>query len=143
MEYNKDMKSLWTITALAGFISISVFGLLLMPYDGSDHDTACLASVINNAQSPCPEDDPLGFINFHNNAIQKISGLIPVDAASVAYFAFIIGMIFYFTLASYSQSSLAARPVFITGVEYTVKSLSSESGNIYWLSLHENSPSFA
>lgn len=129
--------------ALAGFISISVFGLLLMPYDGSSHDTACFASVINNAQSPCPKDDPSGFINFHNNAIQKISSLIPIDAVSVAYFALILGLIFYGMLAVLpTTSNLISSPIVVLRAEYINKSHSSESGNLYWLSLHENSPSF-
>jgi hypothetical protein len=135
------MKSLRTIIALVGFISISVFGLLLMPYDGSSHDANCFASLINNAESPCPKNDPLGFANFHNNAIKKISGLIPVDAVSIAYFALIIGLIFYSLLvAPSSQGNFIAHPVFISSADIT-KTHSSESGKLYWLSLHENSPS--
>lgn len=137
------MKFLGIITVLVGFISISVFGLLLMAHDGSSHDTDCFASVINNAQSPCPKDDPLGFINFHNNAIQKISSLIPVDAVSVAYFALILGLIFYSTSAILpARSNLIVHPIVVSRAEYINKINSSESGNLYWLSLHENSPSF-
>ncbi|OGN00147.1 MAG: hypothetical protein A3B91_01895 [Candidatus Yanofskybacteria bacterium RIFCSPHIGHO2_02_FULL_41_29] len=130
----------WTITALIGFILISVFGLFLMPYDGSHHDTSCLASLINNLESPCPSGDPLGFANFHNDAVSKILNLIPTDAVSIAYLASLIMLIFglfYFRpfqdlllspLASISESISVSYP--------------PQTDQRSWFSLHENSPSF-
>lgn len=75
------MRTTFTIIAVIGFVSISLFGLVLMPYN-SDHAIDCLASLINNSASPCPESDPLGFANFHNNAIKKISTLTVIDGVT-------------------------------------------------------------
>jgi len=135
------MKSIWTITALAGFISISVFGLFLMPYDGSHHDTSCLASLINNLESPCPSQDPLGFASFHSSAVSKISNLIPIDAVSIAYMAamamLILGLLYVRPFRGLSLSPL----ILISKSIAVSHPFRIEQRN--WFSLHENSPSFS
>lgn len=78
------MNRVWTIIALAGFISISLFGLLSITHQSS-HMAECLASQLNGSNAPCPQADPLGFANFHSDALKKISNLIIIDGPTVLY----------------------------------------------------------
>src|SRR3990167_5052224 len=102
------MKSLWTITALAGFLSLSIFGLWLMPYS-PNHDHRCLAAFINNAKSPCPEEDPMGFANFHGGALKKISLSIAggLEDLGAAFFAIVLmlGYLFWAKNAAHRSSN--------------------------------------
>ncbi len=133
------MKTLWTIIALMSFTTISLLGIFLMPYDGSSHDMACFASLINGAKSPCPENDPLGFANFHNNAMSKISSLIPIESASILVIA--IGLILsLFLMFRFADGNTS---VSVIAFEYSLetKSFSTGPDRLSWFSLHENSPS--
>lgn len=136
------MKCLWTIFVLLGFVSISVFGLILMPFDGSHHDRSCLASVINNSVSPCPQADPLGFVNFHSNALKKISSLTLVDDVAIFY-----AIVLLVTLLLGSAFLLLADK-FLIELRKFYNSILPVTGHQLlvtrsWFSLHENSPSFS
>src|SRR3989338_7924345 len=135
-------KVLFATIVLTGFISISVLGIFLMPYDGSHHDTACFASLVNNVQSPCPEDDPIGFANFHSDALKKVASLTLIDSWA-AWYAIATMIILAFSSASilsadkfsleqlkFSQSKILADNYFLSAIWMA------------WFSLHENSPSY-
>lgn len=135
-------KKLLTIAALVGFVSISVFGIFLMPYDGSAHDRSCLASLINHAASPCPQDDPLGFANFHNNALKKISSLTVVDSMTVMAMAIILAISLFSLISNRAISGKLSNSFIFYTLErqfFTYKA----SPQLAWFSLHENSPSFS
>ena len=130
-----------TIIVLAGFISISVFGLFLMPYDGSSHDMACLASLINHSASPCPQQDPLGFANFHNNAVKKISSFILVE--NMALLTLFLFLLILFWGAGFALSSNQTTETVLSVENYELPITSYQLPSfIRWFSIHENSPSF-
>src|SRR3989344_4185238 len=85
------MKTLWTTIALVGFISVSLFGLLLIQHQGG-HAVECLASQLNGSNAPCPEADPLGFASFHSNALKKISNLIVINGAATSYLIILLAI---------------------------------------------------
>lgn len=137
-EYNIDMKVFWTI-ALTGFVAVSFFGLLYIHHQG-DHIAECLASRLNGSDAPCPEADPLGFANFHNDAIKKISTLIPVDVTSIAYLALIASLLFFgLFVVSLADKNLIPTSVLeyypLIGIDPV------RARKLAWLSIHENSPS--
>ena len=133
------MKAFWII-ALAGIVSVSFFGLLSIHHQG-DHIAECLASRLNGSDAPCPEADPFGFANFHNDALKKISTLIPVDIASIAYLALIAGLLFFGLFAVPLADKNLIR---VSILEYS--SLTGinpvQARKLAWFSIHENSPSF-
>jgi hypothetical protein len=134
------MKGIWTIIALSGFIYVSLFGLLFIHHQG-DYMIECLASRLNGSDAPCPQADPFGFANFHNNALKKISTLIPVDVASIAYLALIAGLLFFgFSAVLLANKNLipisALEYPHLTGVNPV------QARKLAWFSIHENSPSF-
>ncbi len=134
------MKSIWTILSLSGFIYVSLFGLLFIHHQG-DHIAECLASQLNGLDAPCPQADPFGFANFHNDALKKISTLIPVDVASIAYLALIAGLLFFglfaIPLADKNLIPISALEYpHLTGVNPV------QARKLAWFSIHENSPSF-
>ncbi|MDO8496774.1 MAG: hypothetical protein Q7S43_04985 [bacterium] len=133
------MKAFWII-ALAGFVAVSFFGLLSIHHQG-DHIAECLASRLNGSDAPCPAADPFGFANFHNDALKKISTLIPIDVASIAYLALIAGLLFFGLFAV----PLADKNLILVSIlEYS--SLTGinpvQARKLAWFSIHENSPSF-
>ena len=133
------MKAFWII-ALAGFVAVSFFGLLSIHHQG-DHIAECLASRLNGSDAPCPEADPFGFANFHNDALKKISTLIPVDVASIAYLVLTAGLLFFGLFAV----PLADKNLILVSIlEYS--SLTGinpvQARKLAWFSIHENSPSF-
>ena len=135
------MKTLWTIFALTGFISISFFGLLSIHHQG-DHMTECLASRLNGSDIPCPEADPLGFAYFHSNALKKISNLIVINGVTALY-SMALGLILSFGLWGLAgfNKFFGNEIKFYQLQPLTTYYLLLAIG-LHWLSLHENSPSF-
>ena len=134
------MVKTWTIISLLGFLWIAIFGLVLMPYDGSAHDVNCLASLVNGVASPCPQNDPLGFASFHNNALQKISSLTIIDGATALYVIFALGLVLFgFLLIKSAQQDFLKLAVTSQNLRATGYHVQTERLN--WFSLHENSPS--
>ena len=133
------MKTLWTIIALTGFISISLFGLLSIHHQGG-HMAECLASRLNGSSVPCPQADPLGFANFHSNALKKISNLIVVDSAGVLYV--LISALLLFGLSNFLEfPRFSVRKIgFYRPELHTTSNLLPAV--LAWFSIHENSPSF-
>ena len=136
------MRAIYTVV-LVGFLAISVFGLLLMPYDGSSHDKNCLASLINNTESPCPRDDPFGFASFHNLAVKKISSMTLVGDFTALY----ILAVMMFLSVGYILTSLDNK-LSVEGVRFSRSEILKTKYTIqdtisFWFSLHENSPSLA
>lgn len=130
-----------TIFVLAGFVSISLFSLPLMQYDGSSHDMACLATIINGSKSPCPEEDPLGFAGFHGSVIQKISGSPALSVSALVYLSLIFSaaLFGFLTLRLVSEVGVGRA---ISGFNLRSEVSLVSSRNLFWISLHENSPSF-
>lgn len=133
------MKVYWTIFALMGFISVSLFGLLSIHHQ-NDHIVECLASRLNDSDAPCPEADPFGFASFHSNALKKIATLIPVNVASITYLALMAGLLFFglFIILLVDKSL-----ILVSTLEYS--SLTGinpvQARKLAWFSIHENSPS--
>ena len=133
------MKAFWII-ALAGFVAVSFFGLLSIHHQG-DHIAECLASRLNGSDAPCPEADPFGFANFHNDALKKISTLIPVDIASIAYLALIAGLLF-FGLFAVPLADKNLIPISVLECLHLTGVNPVQARKLAWFSIHENSPSF-
>ena len=132
----------WTIIALLGFMSFSLFGLFSLHHQGG-HVTECLASQLIGSDAPCPEADPLGFANFHNQAVKKILNLILVDAASIIYLSVLVFLIFISLFnAQLIKNSSAIKSVKIPfRLEFRNRKL--ETNKLFWLALHEKrDPSF-
>ncbi len=130
------MKKVWTIIALGSLISVSLFGLILMPYH-SNHDIACLASLVNNAASPCPRANPLGFVNFHNDAVKKITNLILVDPISVAYLATIAALLFFsFFIVQSAGSNFVTKPI-SPFFRLETRNYKLTTRQLFWFALHE------
>lgn len=128
------MKFAISLFLLLSFVGIAVFGAFVMNH-GGEHNV-CIASTFFGAKAPCPQKNPLGFINFHLNALKSFSN------AFVVFFALILvaglGTVF-------SRDSRAAPSGFNSWRRLSLKLLSTFSGKwkfVYWLSLHETSPTF-
>lgn len=133
--YNINMRTYYTVIILVGFISISIFGLLTIHHQGG-HITECLATQLNGSAIPCPEADPLGFANFHNTALKKISNLLLIDSSAASYMMVIsLYTLFGFLLFRIVQQRLI-NPVALYALELQAITYQLPT-KLAWLSLHE------
>ena len=133
-------KTAGTITVIM-FMSISLLGLFLMPYSGPGSSLSCLAAIVNNTASPCPQEDPLGFANFHNGALHKISSLILVDGVTALYAVSFLAFILFGALMTGSAGNRLVNPRAIYALELKTANHKFPI-KLDWISLHEHSPSF-
>jgi len=133
------MNKILTLTVFIGFISISIFGLILMPHSGSHHNLSCLASVVNNSESPCPKGDPFGFASFHNSAVKKISNFTISESITLLYsiiYAFLLlSLVFLLSADKFLTERIKFTVLVLPIIDYRLLVTRD------WLSLHENSPS--
>lgn len=116
---------------LVGFVGIAVFGFLAMGHDSGEW---CLASAAN--RSACPPGIS-GAVSFYASAFRSFS-LAVFTAAVMVLLVVIFGASSRFIavpiLPVLSIVNFYQRPDFFKPF--------SEERALYWLSLHENSPSF-
>lgn len=134
------MKTFWVI-ALVGFVAVSFFGLLSIHHQG-DHIAECLASRLNGSDAPCPEADPFGFANFHNDALKKISNLIIIDSAAVFYLMALYTFLTFWAISLLDFNGLSLSRIRFSKLELLALSYPLQAIRLSWFSLHENSPSF-
>jgi hypothetical protein len=77
--------------ALASFVGVAVFGIMVMGHDGNHHN-GCIGATA--AGAVCPEAGPFSYAAFHLKAFLRFSTGIPLAALLAAM------MIVVFTLTS-------------------------------------------
>lgn len=125
------MKSGLTITLICVFASIAVFGIFAMNH-GNGHN-GCLAAAARGMECPSAADLN-SFLTFHLNAFKNFSGAILLLAGFLLTLGFI-------TFSKINHLFLLRRQTSFRFPEFPSSSLFKKF--IHWLSLHENSPSFA
>lgn len=134
------MKTLWTSIALMGFVSISLFGLLSITHENGNI-AECLASRLNGSVAPCPQSDPLGFANFHSNALKTISNLVFIDSITALYSVAMALILILSSVALLASNKFSLEHIKFSWSERLTSDYSQPIVGLAWLSLHENSPS--
>lgn len=135
------MKQMLTIMVIVSFLSV-LFGSFMMTSHGSSHASICLATRLNGSEAPCPESNPIGFANFHGEALRKFSNLIIVDGSALLYAIALLGVVtFGFLSANLSERYLVKLAV-ISSLKSKAKSYPAQANRLNWFSLHENSPAY-
>lgn len=123
------MRKLLALLTIVGFFGIAVFGVFAM--NQGHNETGCIAASAHGAACP-NEENTFSFIAFHLNAFKNFS-----TATFVGIFLVLIAALLSTTgrLEIAPRYSVSKRPLNL-GVLLLKQRLT------YWLSLHENSPSF-
>src|SRR3989344_2844219 len=125
------MNSVLAKLLLIGFIAIAVFGFLAMGHSSGEW---CLASAANRAACPAGIS---GAVSFYTNAFKSFS-LAVFAAGGMILLAAVFGassrLATVSLLPALPQINFYQCPVFFKSF--------SETRELRWLSLHENSPSF-
>lgn len=120
------------------FIGIAIFGFLGIEFMNGHH-ASCIVSTASG--SMCPDSEsPLGFINFHFNALKNFSTAV---SPSFILLALSLVLILSFAFGLLREKLRASR---ITTPRPSGRALLDfrpplQAQFTHWLSLHENSPS--
>ena len=127
------MNKLLILALILSFVSLAVFGFVVMSQDGG-----CLASALQNGAVCPPNAGPLAVAGFHLNALKIFTSatfglsatviLILLAALSLAL-SFGLNLVLVLVQASYRQN------YFSRAADSNFKSLLHS-----WLSFHTNSP---
>lgn len=138
LGFNRMKKALPFILSIILF-SITTLGFLAMGHGGGHG--GCLAARAEGA--PCPENNPLAYVNFHFSALKTFSQAVLDHSSSSALilFSLVVSLLVFaksessqtaiFELKRYHHKFLLLSPFPIAAVIN------------HWLALHENSPSLA
>jgi len=130
------MKQALTLSLILGVAAVSLLGFLFMaPRNGHAN---CIAVTLNGAA--CPEQDNLGFINFHLNAFKKISLAVLGATALAALLAFSLAILAVSLLNAPSASRRFAFSAKRFARLSELAGYNRRSQTAGWLALHENSP---
>ena|SRR3989338_7217399 len=127
------MKKAVLIMALVSFFSLAVLSVFVMTME-SGHGYGCLAETARGAICPF-ERSSISFLNFHLGVFKTFSTVILFSLTLLALFGA--------RLAAHSFSGVADGVFRAPGEAEPVLVSSSELKSRSWISLHENSPSFA
>ena len=118
--------------------SITTFGFLAMGHSGGGHG-GCLAATAEGA--PCPENNPLAYVNFHFGAIKAFSQAVLENGISGVFILFSIAV----SLLAFAKSDSSQIAVLETKTYFRKLLMFAPFPIIaavnHWLALHENSPS--
>jgi len=129
-----------TILIMVSFVAIAVFGFLGIEFMTSHH-APCIVSTSQGGI--CPEESaPLGYINFHLNALRNFSTAV---FASVSFLILSLILVLAFALNLFGERMFAPevttpRPFGCILADFSPPLLTRLSN---WLSLHENSPALS
>ena len=133
------MKRVFPLLLSIIIFSITAFGFFAMGHSGGH--TSCFAAGAQGA--PCPERDPLAYVDFHLGALKTFSqAVLDYSASSVLIlFSLVISLLVF---AKSESSQIAA----LEPKRYYRKLLLLSPFPVtlttnHWLALHENSPSFS
>ena len=130
------LKTVVSSLIIFAFISVAVFGILTVSH-GISHGL-CLLTANFGSKPPCPEKDPLGFVNFHINIFKSFS-----SATFANSLAIILSILLAWTISLFlARVVFAYEKLFVRLHELTEDppEKSAKRKFISWLSLRENSP---
>lgn len=132
----KVMKILGSSLIILAFISVSIFSILAVGHE-IGHGI-CFLTANTGLKPPCPEKDPLGFLNFHINIFKSFSTatfLNNLFAIISILSAFLIALIIAALAFSYKKIAVKLQKI----ADEPPEKLASQK-TLFWLALHENSP---
>ncbi|MBI2064730.1 MAG: hypothetical protein HYT62_01610 [Candidatus Yanofskybacteria bacterium] len=134
------MRQIWTIVVIVSFISVLSGSFISMAYSGT-YRVICLATQLNGSEAPCPEADPIGFANFHGEALRKFSNVLIVDGPVLLYAIVLLAILMLGTTLIDWSGNRSAKSVAVLFSNLRSKNQPLFADNLNWFSLHENSPS--
>lgn len=133
----KIMKFSFALLSLFVFLGMVLLGFLGMACGGGGY---CLAELARG--TACPHEDLLAAFNFHANVLKDFS-----TATSVL---FPLTLMFLLLSAFFARIFLRTQKLFVPALfafsnasSFDASSFLGEQKFISWISLHEQSPSFA
>lgn len=117
------------IVILLFMVVFGAFGI----HDGHHGYFQCVASLINGAKAPCPENNLFGFISFHANALGHFS-------LAVLVVGVLLSLVLVLFWVSLNQNERDKASPYLA--ESNLLQPQEQRNFISWFSLHENSPSF-
>ena len=114
--------------------TVGIFGFLGMHHGNSDH-IGCIAATAK--QMPCPHNNPIAFVNFHQAAFNIFSQTLPGVSMLIAIMALLA--LFIGLSSIFSKDFQFDRQVNFTSQKLLAKTLSykPQSQFLSWLALHE------
>lgn len=121
-------KFLFALAVLIGFIAVGGLGFFAM--GGSHVHSGCIAAIAQGIDCPVSEDKTSTYVSFHLNTYKDISEALII-------FGFILFAGFFavlaFTITPFLISNFKIRRFFAPAAR--------KEQMLFWISLHENSPS--
>lgn len=127
------MKSALITLIILSFLGMAVFSFLAMAGENGHMNLGCIASAVQNNAS-CPENNPIGIINFHINAFKTFS----LAVFKYLNFAFLIFLSFLIILFSGLIPGERQTFGFVSRILRTEPKFQNRF--IRWLALFEKSP---
>ena len=112
-----------------------------MGHNGGEGHGGCLAATAEGA--PCPENNPLAYVNFHFSALKSFSQAVLDYGVSGVLILFSLTLSFLVFVKSESSQTAAFEPKRYYRKFLLLSPFPIAIAVNHWLALHENSPSFA
>ena len=131
------MKKVFPFLLVISLFSISTLGFLAIGHEGSHG--GCLAATAQGM--PCPESNPLAYVNFHFGALKSFSQAVLDYGVSGALILFsLVLSLLVFARSEFSQIA-ALEPKRYYRRLLSLSPFPVTIAANHWLALHENSPS--
>ena len=139
MLHFDQMKKVFPLLLSIIIFGITAFGFLAMGHSGGH--TSCFAAGAQGA--PCPERNPLGYVDFHFGTFKAFSLAVLDYSAPIALIIFSLVISLLVFAKSESSQIAALEPKRYYRKLLLLSPFPVTLATNHWLALHENSPSFA